>query len=292
MEKVVLKANAKINLTLDVTGKREDGYHILDMIMHSINIYDEITIKKNYKNIINVSSNISGLETDESNSAYKAASIIKSEKEFDGVDIFINKNIPIGAGMAGGSADAAAVIVGINKLFNLELGSEKMKEIALKVGADVPFCIDGGCVRARGIGQIMEKLPTVDLNLLIIKPDESISTEYVYKNLNLAEIKRRPDNINFINSMAKNELDEMVKYMDNVLESVTTKNIEQILEIKKDMLKFKAKVSMMTGSGTAVFGIFDSISDLNTCYENIKAKYKNVFCTKTVKGGVNIESWD
>ena len=162
MEKLVVKANAKINLTLDVIGKREDGYHLLDMVMHSVGIYDEITIKKNYENNIKVSCDNNSLEIDEMNSAFKAAKLIMEEKEFSGVDIHINKTIPIGAGMAGGSADAAAVIVGINELFNLNMSLEEMKSIALKIGADEPFCKEGGCVRATGIGEKMEKLPIKD----------------------------------------------------------------------------------------------------------------------------------
>ncbi len=292
MEKVVVRANAKINLTLNVTGKREDGYHLLDTVMHSIGIYDEITIKKNHKNIIDVSCNNETLEIDESNSAFKAASLILKEKAFSGVDIYIDKSIPVGAGMAGGSADAAATIVGINELFNLDMTIEEMKAIALRVGADVPFCIEGGCVRATGIGEIIQNLPVVDLNLLIIKPKESISTAFVYKNLNLLEIKNRPDNDRFIKAIKKNDLDEMAKTMGNVLEDITVNKVSVINEVKKDMIKGKAKISMMTGSGTAVFGIFEKISDLNDCYESLKSKYNEIFVTKTQKGGVYIESRD
>ena len=292
MEKLVVKANAKINLTLDVIDKREDGYHLLDMVMHSVGIYDEITIKKNYENNIKVSCDNNSLEIDEMNSAFKAAKLVMEEKEFSGVDIHINKTIPIGAGMAGGSADAAAVIVGINELFNLNMSLEEMKSIALKIGADVPFCIEGGCVRATGIGEKMEKLSIMDLNLLIIKPDESISTAFVYKNLILSELENRPDNNGFIKAMNYKNLDEMVKTMGNVLEGVTASKVSLINEIKKDMINGKAKISMMTGSGTAVFGIFESISELKDCYESLRFKYNEIFVTKTERGGVYIESRD
>lgn len=293
MEKVVVKANAKINLSLDVISRRSDGYHLLDMIMHSVNIFDKVTIKKNYNKSINVSCNISELPMDETNSAYKAASLlIKDNKSISGVDIHIEKNIPIGAGMAGGSADAAAVIVGIDKLFQLDLSYEEMKKIALNVGADVPFCIKGGCVRATGIGEIMQEISPMALNLLIIKPKQSISTAYVYNNLVLQDIVIRPNNDIVIEAMNANNIDEMINNMGNVLETVTSKKIYEIEEMKSEINNCNAKFSMMTGSGTAVFGIFESEIDLKHCYDKLKSKYKEIFISKTVKGGVYIESWN
>ncbi len=290
MEKIIVNANAKINLTLDVLERRLDGYHSLDMIMHSVDIFDRITITKNYNNNIKVSCNIPGLLVDESNSAYKAASLLmKDNKKISGVDINIEKHIPIGAGMAGGSADAAGVIVGIDKLFSLNLSYEYMKKIALNIGADVPFCIKGGCVRATGVGEIMKELDTLSMNLLIIKPKQSISTAYVYKNLNINNVHIRPDNKRFIQGMKSKNLDEMIPYMANVLETVTKEVVDEIEEIKSEMKTCSAKLSMMTGSGTAVFGIFESDVDLKKCYDKLKPKYDEIFISKTVKGGVYFE---
>ncbi len=293
MEKVIVKANAKINLTLDVISRRPDGYHLLDMIMHSVDIFDRVTIKKNYNNNIKVSCNINQLPMDETNSAYKAASLLMNDnKAITGVDIYIEKNIPIGAGMAGGSADAAALIVGLDKLFQLDLTYEKMKEIALNVGTDVPFCIKGGCVRATGLGEVMQEIDPVKLNLLIIKPKKSISTAYVYNNLVFEDIIIRPNNDRFIQAMGTNNIDEMISNMNNVLETVTSSVVDEIEEIKSEITNCNAKISMMTGSGTAVFGIFDSEIDLKDCYDKLKLKYEEIFISKTVKGGVCFESWD
>lgn len=291
MKELKLKANAKINLSLDVQGKREDGYHLLSMVMQSIELADNITLKINETGEIQIYSNISYLPTGRKNIAYKAAEIFLEEiKSVDGVEIYIEKHIPMGGGMAGGSTDAAGVLVGLNKLYNKPLPVSKLLELGLSLGADVPFCILGGTRFVQGIGEKLEKLDFANLTLLIIKPKKSISTKEAFGKLDLNNIQNRPDNIKLMEGIKENNKSKIYESMDN---SLYQRGLELVPEmqniIEKLELGFKCKKAMMTGSGSTVFGIFEDNESLQIAYKYFKFRYKNTFITKTAEKSIIIQ---
>ena len=259
MKKIKLKAYGKINLTLDVLGKRDDGYHDLDMIMQSVDLCDVITIVKNGTGDITVKSNTANIPNDESNLAYKAALALTSEFEIkDGVDIEIEKNIPISGGMAGGSTDCAAVLRGMNKLFKLKLSESELMDRGVKLGADVPFCILGKTARAEGIGEVLTPIPNKLKGYLVIaKPPISVSTGYAYGRMDEVDIKNRPDTESVIEAIKEKNLNSLAKQICNVFEEVTIPEHVIIEEIKQKMKDNGALNAMMTGSGPTVFGIYD-----------------------------------
>ena len=259
MKKIKLKAYGKINLTLDVLGKRDDGYHDLDMIMQSVDLCDVITIVKNGTGDITVKSNTANIPNDESNLAYKAALALTSEFEIkDGVDIEIEKNIPVSGGMAGGSTDCAAVLRGMNKLFKLKLSESELMDRGVKLGADVPFCILGKTARAEGIGEVLTPIPNKLKGYLVIaKPPISVSTGYAYGRMDEVDIKNRPDTESVIEAIKEKNLNSLAKQICNVFEEVTIPEHVIIEEIKQKMKDNGALNAMMTGSGPTVFGIYD-----------------------------------
>lgn len=260
MDTIVLKARGKINLTLDVVGKRDNGYHDLRMIMQTINLYDTITIKKTKTPGIRINNNLAWLPKDDRNITYKAAEkFLKEANITSGVYIDIFKRIPVAAGLAGGSSDAAAVLVGLNKLFETHFSKKKLMEMGLEIGADVPFCILRGTVLAEGIGEVLTPLPSLpSLYIVLAKPNISVSTASVYKALKLDEITKHPKTDEYVEAIKARDIPYMTNNMDNVLEEVTIKMHPQIEKIKEDMLAQGALGSMMSGSGPTVFGIFPS----------------------------------
>ncbi|MTI66913.1 MAG: 4-(cytidine 5'-diphospho)-2-C-methyl-D-erythritol kinase [Firmicutes bacterium] len=280
---MVLDAYAKINLALDVIGKRNDGYHELRMIMQQVNLKDKITIKERKKDIV-IKCDNPLVPTDESNLVYKAYEILKNKFNIDkGIYIEIEKNIPVAAGLAGGSSNAAAVLKGLNKIWNLNLTDKELMDIAVNIGADVPYCIMGKTALAEGIGERLTKLPSFsDKLILLTKPNIEVSTAYVYKNLNFKEIDKRPDVFSIIEAMNNNDLNFVANNMINVLENVTTKEYSIINEIKQTMVKYNALGSLMSGSGPTVFGIFDNEKDIKECRDKLKEKFKEVFIAKTL----------
>lgn len=260
MDTIVLKARGKINLTLDVIGKRANGYHDLRMIMQTINLYDTITIKKTKTPGIRINNNLAWLPKDDKNITYKAAERFFKESNINGgvyIDIF--KRIPVAAGLAGGSSDAAAVLVGLNKLYETHYSRKKLMEIGLEIGADVPFCILRGTVLAEGIGEVLTPLPSLpSMHIVLAKPNMSVSTASVYKALKLDEITVHPSTDEYVEAIKNQDIQYITNNMANVLEEVTIKMHPQIEEIKKEMLKHGALGSMMSGSGPTVFGIFPS----------------------------------
>lgn len=261
MKEVKLKARAKINISLDVVRKREDGYHDLSMIMQTINLYDKVNIRIGSKKAapIVIKTNLSFLPTDEKNLVYRVIDYMKKTydiKENVFVDLF--KLIPIAAGLAGGSADAAATIKGMDKLFNLNLSQEDMISIGKMFGADIPYCIVQGTVLAEGIGDEMTLLePFPECYIVIAKPHVSVSTAFVYGNLKLDSIKKRPDNNLLIEAINHNDLNTISNNLYNVLEEVTIEEYPIITQIKELLVKQGAKGALMSGSGSAVFGIFE-----------------------------------
>ena len=259
MREIKLKPRAKINLGLDVVRKREDGYHEVRMIMQMINLYDKITMRRITESEIRVTTNLPYLPVNEDNLVYRAAKLLMDEFQVtEGVEIELQKYIPVAAGMAGGSSDAAAVMVGINRIFHLGLTKKQLMERGVKIGADVPFCIMRGTALAEGIGEVLTPLPAMPhCSLVIAKPKIHVSTKFVYGNLKANELKEHPDIDGQVQALREGSLEQLVAKMGNVLETVTIPAYPVIDEIKKTMLKNDAMGAMMSGSGPTVFGVFE-----------------------------------
>ena len=259
MREIKLKARAKINLGLDVVRKREDGYHEVRMIMQMINLYDRITLRRSTEPGIRVTTNLPYLPVNEDNLVYRAAKLLMEEfKVTEGAEIELQKYIPVAAGMAGGSSDAAAVMVGVNRIFHLGLTKKQLMERGVKIGADVPFCIMRGTALAEGIGEVLTPLPAMPhCSLVIAKPKIHVSTKFVYGNLKASELKEHPDIDGQVQALREGSLEQLVAKMGNVLETVTIPAYPVIDEIKKTMLKNDAMGAMMSGSGPTVFGVFE-----------------------------------
>ena len=273
MDEISLKALAKINLGLDVVRRREDGYHEVRMVMQTINLYDRLDIVKKKEPGISIKTNISFLPVNENNLIYKAGKLLMDEFGItEGVSVKLNKRIPIAAGMAGGSTDAAAMMYGINKLFDLGLSRKALMERGVQIGADVPYCIMRGTALAEGIGEELTQLsPMVRCPILIAKPSISVSTKFVYQNLKLDENTVHPDIDKLVEDIKKKDLGKIASDMGNVLETVTIPNYPVIAEIKERMLQSGAVNSMMSGSGPTVFGIFDDEETARKAYADMKS---------------------
>lgn len=256
---ISLKALAKINLGLDVLGRRENGYHDVRMVMQTIYLYDNVTIEKKEEPGICVETNLFYLPVDENNIAYKAAKMLKDEFYIEeGVHIVLDKHIPVAAGMAGGSSNAAAVLVGMNKLFGLGLSQKDLMERGVSLGADVPYCVMRGTVLAEGIGEILTPLPPLPkCYVLIAKPGISVSTKMVYEKLDAKEIEEHPDIDGLLEGLETQDLNKIASSMGNVLEKVTIEAYPVIKKIKNAMKEAGALNAMMSGSGPTVFGLFE-----------------------------------
>ena len=279
-----IKAYAKINISLDIVGKREsDGYHLLKMIMQNIDLYDEISIEKQ-KEGITITCNKNYVPTDSRNLAYKAASLFKETYNIkDGVHIDIVKNIPVSAGLAGGSTDAAAVLKLMNKIFEVNVSDEELMNIGLKLGADIPYCINGGTALCEGIGEKITTLqPFKDKILVLVKPSFGVSTKEVYKSFNLDRVKVHPKTESLIEAMEQDNLYYVANNMKNLLENVTLRKHNILIKIKEDMNRYGAVGSMMSGSGPSVFAFFDDMLKAQRCYEKMKEDYREVFLTRTI----------
>ena len=278
-----IKAYGKVNISLDVVGKREDGYHLLSMIMQNIDLYDEIEVEKQECGII-LECNKSYVPVDNRNLAYKAAEIFKERYDIvDGVKINIEKNIPVSAGLAGGSTDAAAVLKVMNKLFNVNATEEELMELGLKLGADIPYCIHGGTALCEGIGEIITPIkPFRDKIVVLVKPAFGVSTKEVYKNFNLEKVKQHPKTAEIINAIENDHLNFVASNMKNLLENVTLRKHKILIKIKEEMNACGAINSMMSGSGPTVFAFFDDMLKAQRCFEKMKKKYSDVFITRTI----------
>lgn len=258
MNRIQMKALAKVNLGLDVIRRREDGYHEVKMIMQTVRLYDRIILEKTQKGI-SMETNLSFLPVNEQNIAYRAAKMLMDEFYIQsGLHIKIDKHIPVAAGMAGGSTDGAAVLYGVNKIFELGLTKRQLMERGVKLGADVPYCIMRGTVLSEGIGEILTPVPSLpDCHILIAKPPVSVSTKHVYENLKLDKIEKHPDIDGMIEALRMEDLHGVTQRMENVLETVTIPEHPEIQQIKDLMIKDGALNALMSGSGPTVFGIFD-----------------------------------
>lgn len=272
MDKISLKALAKINLGLDVVRRREDGYHEVRMVMQTIHLFDRVNIEKTSEPGIKIKTNLSYLPVNENNLIYKAGRLLMEEFDIrEGVSVDLDKRIPVAAGMAGGSTDAAAMLYGMNKMFGLGLSMQELKDRGVKIGADVPYCLMRGTALAEGIGEKLKSLPPmIKCPVLIAKPQISVSTKFVYENLKLDENSNHPDINQLIKDIKAKDLQGVCDHMGNILETVTIPNYPIIAEIKKNMIENGATGAMMSGSGPTVFGLFDDAEKAKQAYKAMK----------------------
>ena len=273
-DRIQLKALAKINLGLDVLRRREDGYHEVKMIMQTISLHDDLEIRRIKTPEIQVKTNLYYLPTNENNLVYKAAKLLMDEFGIkEGVAIQLKKRIPVAAGMAGGSTDGAAVLWGMNQMYGLGLSRQELMERGVKLGADVPYCVQRGTALAEGIGERLSVLPSMPkCTILIAKPGISVSTKFVYENLHANDLKpeQHPDVDRMIEAMKEKNLDLLCERMGNVLETVTIPAYPVIQEIKEHMMACGAAGAMMSGSGPTVFGIFHSPVQAKAAMKDLK----------------------
>ncbi len=274
MDTIRLKALAKINIGLDVLRRREDGYHDVKMIMQTVGIYDQICLNREKTPGIRVKTNLFYLPDNENNLVYKAAKLLMDEFSIeDGVSIDLNKYIPVAAGMAGGSSDAASVLYGMNKMFSLGLSQDELMRRGVKIGADVPYCIMRGTALAEGIGEILTPLPPMPACfVLVAKPGISVSTKFVYENLHANDLRpeQHPDIDAAIAGIRAGDLKATAQAMGNVLELVTAREYPVIGEIKNFMKKRGALNAMMSGSGPTVFGLFENKTTARNAFYQLR----------------------
>ncbi|MGI5989688.1 MAG: 4-(cytidine 5'-diphospho)-2-C-methyl-D-erythritol kinase [Lachnospiraceae bacterium] len=258
MDTIKVKARGKINLGLDVLGRRPDGYHEVRMVMQTVGLYDSLEIAKIPEEEIRIETNLKYLPVDENNLVYKAVRMMKETTGFSGgVHVNLHKFIPVSAGMAGGSTDAAGVMFGVNKLFGLGLSLSQMMEMGLKLGADVPYCLMRGTALAEGIGEKLTRIPAAPhMDILLAKPRISVSTRMVYEKLDSTPIASHPDTMAILKAIAAGDVNALCASMGNVLESVTIPMYPVIAKLKRQMLDTGAIGAMMSGSGPTVFGIY------------------------------------
>ena len=263
-----LRALAKINLGLDVLRKREDGYHEVRMVMQTIRMYDQLDITRNIQPGIHIKTNLPYLPVNENNLVFKAAKLLMDEFQIqEGLSIQLKKVIPVSAGMAGGSSDAAAALVGVNKKFALGLSRKELMERGRQIGADVPYCVMRGTALAEGIGEILTPLPPVPQGYVLVgKPGVNVSTKFVYGRLDAANLKEHPDIDGMVAALGQKDL----RQVGNVLETVTVPEYPVIDEIKKSMVRWGALNALMSGSGPTVFGLFDDREKAEYASEKLK----------------------
>ncbi|MBR4874564.1 MAG: 4-(cytidine 5'-diphospho)-2-C-methyl-D-erythritol kinase [Clostridia bacterium] len=267
---MILEAHGKINLSLDITGIRENGYHEVEMVMQSVALCDFVSIEKNNSGKISVSSDKPQIPTGRKNIAYKACELMKSTYNLDcGFDIFIEKHIPMAGGMAGGSTDAAAVIRGINELCELGLTQDKLMELGLKIGADVPFCIHQKPALAKGLGEELTKVCGLseDVYILLVNPNKEISTKKVYELFDEKGDFNQVDNESLVLALYSGDAHKASKYMKNVLSPISSSICPEICDINEKLLSMGAFFSMMSGSGATCFGLFYDMPDLDLAHK-------------------------
>lgn len=284
-----IKAYAKVNLMLDILGRLPNGYHNLWMIMQSVSLCDTVEITKNNSGEITLSCSKAGIPLNEKNIAHKAATAFfeYTGTENCGIHIHIEKAIPSEAGLAGGSADGAAVIKALNEMFSAKLTDRQLCRIGKKVGADVPFCIMGGTCLAQNIGEVLSHLEDIpDCYFVLAKPEMGVSTKEAFESVDNASWIKRPDKEKMLLAAANGNFEEMLKLSANVFEQVI--EVPERVEIKKVMRQSGAKLSLMSGSGPTVYGIFEKEKDAENCAEKLKGFIKDVFIAQPVKQGLEI----
>lgn len=283
MNTIWLNAPAKINLGLDVIRKRSDGYHEVKMIMQSIRLFDRLTITKSKKSGIRLKTNLKFLPCDKNNLVYRSAKMICEEFHIkDGLDIQLEKRIPVAAGMAGGSTDAASCLIALNKLYDLGLSKAELMDRGVKYGADIPYCIMKGTALSEGIGEILTPLPPApDAHVLIVKPGIHVSTKSVYTSLNLNKHTKHPDIDAQIQAIKNDDIYDLAANMGNILEDVTIPKHPEIAIIKETMMDNGALGALMSGSGPTVFGLFDNEDECEEAKLQCKNLPHNCFAFRT-----------
>ncbi|HWK22913.1 MAG TPA: 4-(cytidine 5'-diphospho)-2-C-methyl-D-erythritol kinase [Ureibacillus sp.] len=276
-----VKAPAKINLTLDVLYKRPDNFHEVEMIMTTVDLADRIGLESRHDGLIKILSTNGFIPDDSRNLAYQAAQLIKDTYGVaEGVTISIEKEVPIAAGLAGGSSDAAATLKGLNELWNLNLSIDTLAELGAKIGSDVSFCVYGGTALATGRGEKIQKLPAPPTCWVVLaKPKIGVSTAQVYGGLNLEGIEH-PNTKQMIKAIETNNYDLMCNSLGNVLESVTFQLHPEVVMIKEQMKRFGADAVLMSGSGPTVFGLVDNESRLGRVYNGLRGFCDEVFAVR------------
>ncbi len=275
-----INSYAKINLSLDVLNKRDDGYHNIDTIMQLIALKDIISIDIRKDNILNISCNNKAVPTDEKNLIYKAWEILRiyNKKKFSGLNVNIEKNIPVAAGLAGGSSNAAYFMKVINDIWEINLKKEDLMNIGKDIGADIPYFFKEGTVRAEGIGNIFTELKSFkDVDVLIVNSGCEVSTPYVYSNLKLSKKSRIEDLIKVLKSDNPFRRD----YFYNIMTDISGKICPEVYRIIDSLYSLNSSVALMSGSGSTVFGLFENNENMNKAYNELKNKYKYVIKTKT-----------
>lgn len=280
MESVYIKARAKINLNLEITGKREDNYHNIRSVFQKINLYDELYIKKTKTNQLEIKTNVTELNSQE-NIIYKAYLVLKEKySQITGVQVKLIKNIPMEAGLAGGSTDCASFIIGMNQLFNLKLTKTEIETIGRSLGADVVPCFYNRAVKAEGIGELITPIDTnFKYYIVIIKPQISYNTRHMYQKIDEQEQIEQPENTSkIIQGLEQNKIQLIVEHLYNIFEAAVEEK-QIIQEIKEELIRQGAKGSLMTGSGSCVYGIFENKEIAKTAYNQLKYKYQTYLCT-------------
>lgn len=282
------KAYAKVNIGLDVLRRRPDGYHELKMIMQTVDIFDDLTFEREREPGIRLSIEGADLPADENNLVYKAAALMMEQKQIgEGVAIKVTKRIPIAAGMAGGSADAAAAMRGLNTLFEMGYSAEELRELGVRLGADIPYCITGGTMLSEGIGEVLTPLPAPpECYLAVAKPNIDVSTAFVYQNLHADSLPFHPDIDGMVKALAAGDLKGITDRMENVLETVTVPIYPVIDKIKRRMCELGAENALMSGSGPTVFGIYKEQKTAKKAAEIIREENlaEAVFATRFCEG--------
>lgn len=284
-----IKAYAKINLMLDILGTLPNGYHNLWMIMQSVSLYDTVTVEKTDSGEITLSCSVDGIPLDEKNIAHKAARAFFEYTGIEncGIHIHIEKMIPSEAGLAGGSADGAAVLKALNEIFNTKLSERVLCRIGKKFGADVPFCIMGGTCLAQNIGEVLSPLPDIpDYYFVLAKPKMGVSTKEAFSLVDTADYIKKPKRDEMLIAAANEDFEKMLKLAANVFEQVI--EVPERVEIKKIMRESNAKISLMSGSGPTVYGIFENKEDAESCAEKLKTIIEDVFVALPSKSGLEI----
>ncbi len=288
-DSVSVRTPAKINLTLDILGKRYDGYHFVKTIMQTIAVFDKIVVEPNQEDTIRIFCDTEGIPCDSKNLVYKAAIAFFEHIQMQpqGIDIHIDKSIPAMAGLAGGSSDAAGMIVALNEMLNTNLSEDTLCEIAEKIGADVPFCIKGGTAVAEGVGDIITQIPDIpECYILVVKPDINISTPEAYAKFDMLEFAKSSKFEDMVAAIATQNLEEMSALLFNALEYAA--DCDEINDIKNQMLNCGAMGALMSGSGSAVYGIFEKKKFASKCAEIFEDKYSFVEVCTPHFGGVEI----
>ncbi len=286
---MLIRAFAKINWSLDITGVREDGYHLMDMVMQPVSLCDEIELTPASDLTLYTDGN-PPIKPDSSNLAWRAADLIRSEFGIrDGVRIVLHKSVPLGAGLGGGSADAAAVLSGLNHLWKLNLSPRELEALGLALGADVPFCLHGGLARTRGIGEQLEDLPcAVNYWLLVFQPCRGLSTREIFKGFSISDSLRRPDTNHVISALSEGNSSLLADSISNVLESVSAVRCPEIPEAVSALKGAGAFAAQMTGSGSAVFGVFRSRIQAEKARSVLSVRYRNIHLCHTQSDSIRI----